>query len=484
MSVRNSWVRWFVLAAAAIGMGFAANAGFAAAADDTVWLCKPGQADNPCLGNVDGENTLPDGSEQPLGYKPAENAPVDCFYLYPTQSKQPTDNANLNPDKELKDVAVNQARQFSRVCDVYAPVYRQYTLAGLSHVTPEMRDIAYADVLKAWKEFLANHNEGRGFILLGHSQGSSHMARLIEEEIDGNPEVRERLISAIIPGANVYVPKNQRVGGQFQNVPACETATQLGCVIAYSMYLNEPEAGSRFGRVATGYWVNPRPRPDEATYEVMCVNPADVAGTGGRINPLADLLLFITGSEGGFAGQPDYYQAECQRSSDAHWLNVSKVNPADPRPLDLADVIASNQGDLHLGDVNLAIDTLVGIAKTETETYVAAENRKRAIEEKARATTELAAAKAKLNAGQVRYRSRTAQVKKAGKKLRAAKKKCRAAKRAKVKVSARCKLQRKLTAKLKNARGQAKRSKKQVDTLKGTVSAIEARIVELNQIIG
>ena len=278
-----------ILAAVLAAFGLALFAG-PASAEPTVWLCKPGQADNPCLGKMDGTSTLPGFPgfiETELGYSAAKRPPVDCFYLYPTQSEQGTPNANLDKDQPIRDVAVNQARQFSRMCDVYAPMYRQYTFSG--EITDEVRDVAYNSALGAWNDYMKNYNDGRGVVIIAHSQGSMNMARLIAEEVDPKPAVRSRLISAIIPGANVYVPKGEVVGGQFQNIPACEAGDQVGCVIAYSMFKQQPTAGSSYGWVDTGYWINPAPRPDKDLYQVMCVNPAQLAGDGGLLRPLANL---------------------------------------------------------------------------------------------------------------------------------------------------------------------------------------------------
>lgn len=372
ISDRTKLIR-ITLAAIATAFAMALFAG-PASAEDTVWLCKPGQADNPCLGKMDGVATLPDFIDAELGYEAAEDPPVDCFYLYPTQSEQLTSNANLDKDPEIRAVAVNQARQFSRICDVYAPMYRQYTF-NPPDVSPEVRDVAYNSALGAWNDYMDNHNDGRGVVVIGHSQGTSHMARLLAEEVDGRPNVRKKIISAILPGANVYVPKGDVVGGQFQNIPACEAGDQIGCVIAYSMYLNEPPAGSAFGRVGTGYWINPAPRPDSESYEVLCVNPADLAGENGILRPLANLSAFLGQPEPAkpWQAMPDFYGAECQSSEDADWLNVSNITqPGDSRT-NLATLITQSGGNLHLGDINLALDSLVTVAASQSRAYVAGE---------------------------------------------------------------------------------------------------------------
>ena len=51
--------------------------------------------------------------------------------MYPTVSTQPTANANLTMDPQETAVAVAQASRFSQVCNVYAPMYRQLTVAGI-----------------------------------------------------------------------------------------------------------------------------------------------------------------------------------------------------------------------------------------------------------------------------------------------------------------------------------------------------------------
>ncbi len=417
------------MAVATIGAMGAMFSTSASAADSTSWLCKPGQADNPCLGKFGGNSNNADGSVTDLGYDAKADPPVDCFYVYPTQSEQDGANADLNPDQELKDVAVNQARMFSRVCDVYAPLYRQYTFKA--PITDEVRDTAYAGVLQGWKDYLENYNNGRGVILIGHSQGSSHLGRLMQEEIDNNAEVRSHVISAIIPGANVFVPKGKKVGGEFQNIPACETDTQLGCVIAYSAYLNEPPVGASFGRIASGYWINPMPRPDPALYEVLCVDPSDL--TGGSLDPLANLAVFTGQPEGDkpWLAQPDYYSGDCMNQNDASWLNVSRITTTPPdNRLDLANIIKQGGGNLHLGDINLAEDNLVSIASTQSEAYLA---RADALKKLGIAKKKLAAAKKALVKSTKSCKKATKAAKKAAKKSKAAgkrakklaKKKCR-----------------------------------------------------------
>ena len=95
------------------------------------WLCRPGLGDDPCTVPPDTARYAPDGRflgrDDP---KPARRR-IDCFYVYPTVSGQPTPAATRRVDPELRSIARYQAARYSRTCRVYAPLYRQVTLAGL-----------------------------------------------------------------------------------------------------------------------------------------------------------------------------------------------------------------------------------------------------------------------------------------------------------------------------------------------------------------
>ena len=342
----------------------------AAASESTVWLCKPGISDNPCLdGSLGGTRSSPSGTSS-LGYRAAPDPSFDCFYVYPTQSEQTTANADLSRDEELKLVAINQASQFSRVCDVYSPVYRQYTFA--EPVTDQVRDIAYEGVLAGFREYLSKYNKGRSFVLIGHSQGASHLSRLLAQVVDRRSGIRDRMISAIVPGSNnIYVPKGKSVGGNLSKIPACRIGDQIGCVMAWSIYFDRAGSGlppnATFGRLSTGYWVYPGGRPDPSRFEVLCTNPAELTGDAGLMTPLANLAAFYgsPGVSNPWNAYPGFYRGECLTGPDASWLNMSEV-PGYNSGLDsLLDLIGSEAGGLHTGDINLVLDNLVPLVTAQ-----------------------------------------------------------------------------------------------------------------------
>jgi len=129
------------------------------------------------------------------------------------------------------------------------------------------RALGYNDVVDAWNYYLQHDNNGRGVVLIGHSQGSGVLTQLIRNEIDGKP-VQSKLISALLLGTNLAVPKGQDVGGAFQHIPLCHAATQTGCAIAFVSFRSiiPPPANSRFGRV------------QGENMQAACVNPAALGG--------------------------------------------------------------------------------------------------------------------------------------------------------------------------------------------------------------
>jgi hypothetical protein len=352
----------------------------------TVWLCKPGAQPNPCKGSLETTVYSPSGASHVENPANARRPKIDCFYVYPTVSEQQGPNANREVDPQQEAIAKYQAARFSQRCRVFAPMYRQLTLLTIASPPPEeeLRAAArraYRDVRNAFLDYLRNYNRGRGFVLLGHSQGSYMLTELIRRQIDRVPRVRERLVSAMLLGGNVTVRKGRPAGGSFRNVPVCEARGQTGCVIAFSAYNETPPDNTRFGRpggrVASVFGFPTGPRQ-----EVVCTNPASLAN---RRAPLATLLR--SEAYPGFLGvllvlmyggpqpsaptpwlQPqDHYTGKCVHANEAHVLMVYPVGSArhlNPSPDDT--------WGLHLVDVNIGLGNLVGIVRSQARAFLRA----------------------------------------------------------------------------------------------------------------
>jgi len=233
----------------------ATQAGAASAAPDysngSSWLCLPGRADT-CSTPLKTTALNPNGYGS-TGLSPVvKDAGVDCFYVYPTVSRDQGVNSDLTPNEEKAAVEVQFAR-FAGSCRTFAPLYRSMTIglitavaAGADFKAPFAT--AYGDVRAAWKEYLARYNKGRPFVLVGHSQGSWMLQTLIAQEIEGKPIARQMQL-AIIPGFNVLVPPGKLVGGTFKSTPICSKPGQTRCVMTWVSYRekNAPPPGAVFG---------------------------------------------------------------------------------------------------------------------------------------------------------------------------------------------------------------------------------------------
>ena len=125
---------------------------------DTVWLCEPGVEPNPCRESLETTVQAEDGSSTVESPGLAERPKIDCFYVYPTVSEDPGQNSDLSIDPEHEAIARYQAGRFSQRCRVWAPMYRQATLASIAGGNNESRAaalrFAYEDVRAAWLDYL------------------------------------------------------------------------------------------------------------------------------------------------------------------------------------------------------------------------------------------------------------------------------------------------------------------------------------------
>ncbi len=368
----------FVAAAIATVCALAATA--PAASVKTVWLCLPGHAPDPCTPGLSTTVYTPRLKKIGVIHPQRANPAIDCFYVYPTVSAQPTGNSNLVIGPAETSIARDQAARYSQYCRVYAPMYRQTTLASIPPNKPTTTPdpaIGLADVRAAFATYLKKYNHGRGFVLIGHSQGSAVLEALIAKDVDPKPAVRRRLVSAILLGGNVLVKRGKDIGGDFQHIHACHSSTQLHCVIAFSTFDQPVPAFSLFGRPLklAGF-----PTPPPGTV-VLCTNPADLAGRSGLLDPIFASRPSFAGNplnpalaglgqrpprpRSVFWSEPGAYSARCSSANNAHVLEITprhgavKLTPS-PQPY----------WGLHLLDAGIALGNLVAIVEDEAAAYV------------------------------------------------------------------------------------------------------------------
>lgn len=346
------------------------------------WLCLPGRAD-ACSVDQSAMRVSTRGTTSLEEFNPSRSPRVDCFYIYPTLSPDRGQFSDLNPGPEERRIIATQFARFGAACRTFAPLYRQYTLQALGPVlasadrpidialsrAPERGGGGYADVIEAFRYYMANENRGRGVVLIGHSQGAMHLTRLIAEEFDGTP-LQGQLVSAILLGANVQVPPGLNLGGSFKAIPLCRSDSQTGCVITYSSYrdTNPPGPGAFFGQGYNGNIAG-------------CTNPADLRrGTGepesyfstGTLNWTGDRMRPV-GTP--FVTTPGLVTTTCVSGPAGTYLQVH-VNADDrtPRIDEIpGDILRQGSRDpnwgLHLSDFELSLGNLVEIVQRQARSW-------------------------------------------------------------------------------------------------------------------
>ncbi len=346
------------------------------------WLCLPGRAD-ACATDQTTTIVAADGKAASEAFTPAANAPVDCFYVYPTVSTDPGSNSDMSIDAAERSVVEQQLTRFGAQCKIYAPMYRQVTLAALRKVMMGGQGgdaaLAYGDVRDAWNHYLTHENKGRGVVLIGHSQGSRMLLQLLKEEIDGKP-VQKQMISALILGMNTPVD----AAGKYGSIPSCASASQTGCLVSYVSFRSSspPPAASRFGKT------------DPAGLRSACVNPAALVAGKTQTDAVPLQAYFSAGGMGSsaatpkpwakavkvttpFVSAPGLVSGRCVSAGDFTYLSVDvNADPADPRVDEITgDILVFGQPlkdwGLHLIDVNLAMGDLVTLVGEQSKAFAA-----------------------------------------------------------------------------------------------------------------
>jgi hypothetical protein len=334
-------------------------------ANPASWLCRPG-SETVCAQDMDAEVLAANGERSLETFTPAADAPVDCFYVYPTVSTDAGDNSDLVPGDSERAAVRSQVARLAGSCRVFAPVYPQVPLGALlggglrfdsSDGEPTPFDVAYAGVADAFRHYLANDNNGRGIVFVGHSQGSAHLSRLVTEEIQGTA-VADLLVSAVLLGTTVL--GGDGPSATFTDIPPCAELGQTGCVLSWSTFRSTappPANALPFGRDGDGV-------------AAVCTNPADLSNQRGPVplTPYFDIAQAKVDTTAPWVALPGLVEGECVTRNGHTYLEIT-VRP-DPARLDDVPGDLTPQWGLHLVDANLAMGQLVEVVAAQAEAWV------------------------------------------------------------------------------------------------------------------
>jgi len=279
------------------------------------WICFPGN-EASCTNGLDAVAVAADGTGKIRKFTSLPDPPIDCFYVYPTVSEEPTAYSDMALTPELTEVARTQAGRLASHCSLFAPIYRQLTAAGLSavlaaHGTPDWTG-PYTDVRAAWRWYMAHENNGRGVILIGHSQGTILLQRLLQEQIDGQPD-QKKLVAAFLAGDPALpVEKHATLGGIFKHIPLCSDSNEVGCVYVWSSYLADDNSSNRvFGHNPPGAMV------------AGCVNPAKPEGGAGELKAYFHKPSSASVSDPPWIVAEGQLSAECVADAQGNVLRIT-----------------------------------------------------------------------------------------------------------------------------------------------------------------
>ena len=231
--------------------------------------------------------------ETKLDYSKAENwveraeeatKPVDVFFIYPTVTgfRDPVQICEVT-DSELvagaQMVRRIQTSVFDESCNIFMPYYRQISMpkpgTDYRFVTNYLSGFDATDALDY---FLTHLNQGRPFILAGHSQGSSTLLNLLENYMTKHPEHLSRMVAAYPIGFAVTKDYLERTGLKF-----AEGATDTGVIVSW----NTEGVGNKDAKNATlapdGLSINPINWKRDDTYAPVKDNLGSLDETTGKV---------------------------------------------------------------------------------------------------------------------------------------------------------------------------------------------------------
>lgn len=211
---------------------------------------------------------------RPGGATQMRDMGVDVFYVHPT-----TDRSTSRRNQDVTDAGVNrwtdesvvarQASAFSACCRLFAPRYRQSTAGAFPDpaIRKQAFALAYGDVPRAFDDYMARDNGGRPFILVGHSQGAVHVAKLIEDRVDRTPLAR-RMVAAYVIGIGVT---EGDFGRTFHDIRPCATPGQTGCIVGWNSVLpTMADKAKVAGLMGSAYTERYGNVPGQS---LLCINP-------------------------------------------------------------------------------------------------------------------------------------------------------------------------------------------------------------------
>jgi len=166
---------------------------------------------------------------------------VDVFFLCPTAAVLAEGEcATIDEMKELApSVRASMASAYETCANVYMPYYRQipfcrvppFNRDGIKYRKALQDNIPYDDVQAALDYYFENYNNGKPFILAGHSQGSCMSLVVLENYMKEHPEYYKRMIAAYVLG---WAPSREYLASN-PHLKFAEGETDTGVIVSWNI---------------------------------------------------------------------------------------------------------------------------------------------------------------------------------------------------------------------------------------------------------
>ena len=160
----------------------------------------------------------PDYSQKSCWYKmPEITKEFDTFYIYSTifmgANEGDPDYATLDNKEMLSGINVEHAIKssvFEESTNLFIPLYRQSSMKHAAEVFQKdgisdaaLTGIPYGDITAALDYYFKNYNNGRPFIIAGHSQGAGILRLVLKKYFKEHPDYYNRMVAAYAIGYSI-----------------------------------------------------------------------------------------------------------------------------------------------------------------------------------------------------------------------------------------------------------------------------------------